>query len=172
MTETDNPDVKKHIEPIPENTDEFLARLSNLTMNDRDIRKYFASREIKPTLVIAHYNSYTKKFEFTYGEPVFQTNTTSADTHTFTVPAGESWKVIFVSYVDNTTNYNASLVITDADGNAMLFTATGVVAAATTSTWTMPAPITIREGGVVETTNAAFVALDDVLTIVYVEVIK
>lgn len=99
MTETDNNDVKKHIAPDKDHTDEFLTTIEALDDNERNNRNMFASREIKPVVVMGYYCPSTKKYVLggtSWADnmtPNAQFTTVSAASSTLTCPAGHRYRV-------------------------------------------------------------------------------
>lgn len=172
MTETDNPKVREHIEPKLE---QRMKRLSEATINEKDINNWFESREIKPTSGIFVYNSTSKRYEFMRGSQSVTHNTTSAAAATLTCPAGHRYIVKLVNSNDDTTAVSYSVVAAIngtnisllADGNAVgiderqtLIGAPFFVEAAGTMHAAVMGPIELNAGDSISVTATGFVALD------------
>lgn len=116
MTETDDPKVKAHIACKHE---QRLKRLSELTINEKELNNFFESRELKPALAAGWYNPVTKKYNLgpswseSMMKPIIEWSTASAQTSVLTCAAGYRYKVIFFGFQNETraTAYTVSAVI-------------------------------------------------------------
>jgi len=134
MTESDNTEVKKFIEPKKEHTDEFLTTIKNLWANTRSGRRMFASREIKPVITVGQYNSQSEKYEPFLGTEQISIVATSAAAHTLTCPAGKRYKVKFCSSQDDTTAPTSMTLSGTLNGTAVTWLVQGSYDAAQIAT--------------------------------------
>lgn len=168
MTETDNPEVKKHLEL---KDGQLLKRLEEIDDNKRDFQKMFESREIKPVVVVGEYNNNTGRYVL-QGKPLASSSftTATAASLTLTCATGHRYYVYYAA-AKNATQTTATGVTASIGGNSVTINATnglntsawqvviGLVTAAAVQTTT--APIWLNAGDSITVTVATYGAGND-----------
>lgn len=94
MSETDNTKVKEFLKVKSE---QLVKRLSEMTINEREINNFFESRELKPIMEILKFDSVSDKYAFKHGKISATTLSTDADTHTLTCPANRRYRLLYIA---------------------------------------------------------------------------
>lgn len=155
------------------------------TLKNEAFRKWFLSQVLSPTINMGHYNNDTGRIVLNAAIPGLSFNTAAVATHTLTVPAGSTYRVIAGAFVNNTRNYGGTLTAS-IGGQAMTFmsSAAGSTTLGRWCIWIGSAglnasnaypgiagPVVLAAGDTITFTDASFVAGDDMEFYFFYEVI-